>query len=442
MGKPRAARRVPQQVVEAGVVGLSHEGRGVAHVEGETVFIDGALPGERVSFRYLARRRGIAEAEVVEVLQRSPERVEPSCRHFGVCGGCRLQHVTPERQRLLKEEVLRTQFERIGRVSPGQWLPPLEGPEWGYRRKARLAVKLVPKKGGVLVGFRERSSSFVAALESCQVLDPQVGERLPELAALVGELSVARQLPQIEVAIGDNAVGLVFRHLAPLAEEDRARLVEFGQRNGFLIYLQPGNEETVHLLWPASGELVYRLPDFDVELAFRPTDFTQVNAEINRRMVARAIELLAPAPTDRVLDLFCGLGNFTLPLARRAAHVVGVEGEAGLVGRARQNAARNDLTNIEFHVANLASDVRDLPWMRQRYDKILLDPARSGAVELIPQLAPLGVNRLVYVSCNPATLARDAAILVHEQGYRLRAAGIMDMFPHTAHVESIALFER
>lgn len=442
MARHRHARRVPKEIVEAEVGNLSQEGRGIAHVDGETVFIDGALPGERVTFRYLQRRRGIAEAEVVEVLEPSAERVEPRCAHFGVCGGCRLQHMSPEKQRELKQDVLKSQLERVGRVTPAEWLPPLTAGDWGYRRKARLAVKLVPKKGGLLVGFRERNSSYVAALESCDVLDPRVGLGLRDLAALIEGLTVARQLPQIEVAIGDDAVGLVFRHLAPLTADDCRQLTEFGERHGFFIYLQPGNEETVHPLWPAEAELVYRLPEFEVELAFRPTDFTQVNADINRAMVSRALELLDPQSRDTVLDLFCGLGNFTLPLAKRAGHVVGVEGEAGLVGRARSNAQRNGLDNTEFHVANLAGDVRDLPWMRGHYDRILLDPPRSGAAELIPQIAPLRASRLVYVSCNPATLARDAGMLVHEFGYRLRAAGIMDMFPHTAHVESIAVFER
>ncbi|NLO79652.1 MAG: 23S rRNA (uracil(1939)-C(5))-methyltransferase RlmD [Xanthomonadaceae bacterium] len=431
-----------QRLAEADIAALSPEGRGVAHVDGQTVFVWGALPGERVLFRPLRRRRGIVEAEVVEVLQPSPDRIEPACRHFGVCGGCSLQHVSPQRQRRLKSDMLRTQFERIGKVEPEEWLPPLHGEAWGYRRKARLGVKLVAKKGGVLVGFRERSSSLIAPLERCEVLDPRVGHILPQLAELVEGLSVPRQLPQIEVAIGDNAVGLVFRHLAPLTHGDHEKLATFGRQHGFQIYLQPGDESTVHLLWPEQGELTYRLPDFDVELAFRPTDFTQVNAEINRLMVSRAVELLDPQPQEAVLDLFCGLGNFTLPLARRAARAVGVEGEPGLVERAHANARRNGLDNCEFHVADLSRDISGLPWMQRRYDKLLLDPARSGAAEAVPHIARLGAGRIVYVSCNPATLARDAGMLVHDHGYRLRAAGIIDMFPNTAHVESIAVFEQ
>jgi 23S rRNA (uracil1939-C5)-methyltransferase len=434
-------QRLPQEAIEASVTGLSHEGRGIAHVNGETVFIDGALPGERVSFRYLMRRRGIGEGAVVEVLEASPQRVEASCPHFGLCGGCSLQHLPPGGQLEMKQEFLRDQFERIGKVRPERWLPPLTGPVWGYRRRARLAVKHVPKKGGVLVGFRERYSPYVATLGGCEVLDPRVGRLLPELAQLIEGLSIVRQLPQIEVAMGDESAALVFRNLAPLTLDDRQRLIGFGQRHGFQVYQQPGNESTIDLLWPSQAELTYRLPDFDVELAFLPVDFTQVNAEINRQMVNRAIELLALEPEHRVLDLFCGLGNFTLPLARRAGYVVGVEGEAGLVERARGNARRNGIENCEFHAADLAGDVRDLPWMRQRYQRILLDPPRSGAGALIPQIGSLGAERIVYVSCGPATLARDAGLLA-EQGYKLRAAGVMDMFPHTAHVESIALFER
>lgn len=348
----------------------------------------------------------------------------------------------PQRQLQLKEDTLRMQLQRIGRVEPETWLPPLTGESWAYRRKARLAVKLVPKKGGVLVGFRERNSSLVAALDSCAVLDPRIGRRLQELAAMLGTLSIIRHLPQIEVAIGDDTAGLVFRHVVPMPAGDEAKLIALGRQFGFSIYAQSGGPDTVRLLWPEQAKLSYRLPEFEVELAFQPTDFTQINADINQLMVSRAVELLDPQPTDAVLDLFCGLGNFTLPLARRAARVVGVEGEVGLVGRARENARSNGLDNCEFHVANLARDVRDLPWMRDRYDKLLLDPARSGAAELIPQLKALKVARLVYVSCNPATLARDAGMLVQEQGYRLRSAGIIDMFPQTAHVESIAVFEK
>jgi len=435
-------QHLPQAAVEAVVTALSNEGRGIAHVDSEIVFIDGALPGERVTFRYTARRRGIAEGAVVELIERSPQRIEPRCPQFGVCGGCSLQHLAPQEQLRFKEDVLRGQFQRIGQVEPREWLPPLEGASWGYRRRARLAVRWVAKKGGTLVGFRERHSAFVAAVDECAVLDPRVGTRLRELGELIDGLSIKTQVPQIEVSMGDDQVALAFRNLAPFSAADRERLIGFGQAHGFQIYQQPGNESTIERLWPAEAELTFRIPEFDVELAFLPTDFTQVNAGINQRMVARALALLEPGPQERVLDLFCGLGNFTLPLARRAGYVVGVEGEAGLVERARGNARRNGLDNVEFHVANLAGEVEALPWMRQSYDKILLDPPRSGAMELIPQIARLKAPRIVYISCNPATLARDAGLLVHDHGYRIGAAGVMDMFPHTAHVESIAVFER
>lgn len=443
MARHTRKARLPQEPVEAEITGLSHEGRGIAHVGAETVFVDGALAGERVRFRYTRRRRGIGEGQVVEVLQASPDRVEPACSHFGTCGGCSMQHLPPEAQIAFKQDVLAEQFARIGRVEPEQWLAPLTSDVWGYRRKARLAVKMVPKKGGVLVGFRERYSPYVAQLDSCAVLDPRVGERLADLAALIESLSIPRQIPQIEVALGDDeAAALVFRNLAPLSASDRDALTRFGQEHGFQIYEQPGNEQTVKPVWPEAPRLSYSLSEHEVEVEFLPTDFTQVNAGINRKMVNRALELLHLTGQERVLDLFCGLGNFTLPMARRAARVVGVEGEAGLVERARQNAVRNGIGNCEFHVADLSQDVAGLPWLRQSYDRVLLDPPRSGALAMIAPVARLGAERIVYVSCGPATLARDAGLLVNEFGYKLRAAGVMDMFPHTAHVESIALFER
>lgn len=440
--RQRRKQRLPQDIFELEITGLSPEGRGIAHHDGRTVFVDGALPGERVGFRYTQRRRGVGEGRAEEILRAAPERIEPECSHFGVCGGCSLQHLPSTAQIEFKQQVLADQFERIGRVSPQRWLEPLTATHLGYRRRARLAVKHVPKKGGVLVGFREKYSHYVAQIERCPVLDPRVGERLTELAALVESLSVARQLPQIEVALGDTGGALVFRNLAPLTEDDRAKLAAFGERAGLTVFEQPGNESTVAPVGPTAAPLTYALADYDVELQFLPTDFTQVNAAINTQMVARAIELLDLSGTERVLDLFCGLGNFTLPIARRAGRVVGVEGEAGLVERARQNALRNGLDNCEFHVADLAQDVSGLPWLRRDYDRVLLDPPRSGALAMIAPVARLGAERIVYVSCGPATLARDAGLLVNEFGYTLTAAGVMDMFPHTAHVESIALFER
>jgi 23S rRNA (uracil1939-C5)-methyltransferase len=438
----RQRSRLPREPLIADIVGLSHEGRGIAHVDERTVFVHGALPGERVRFEYTKRRRSIGEGRVLEIIRPAPERIEPRCPHFGLCGGCSLQQLTSERQLQFKQAVLGELFERVGRVRPERELPPLVGPAWGYRRKARLGVKHVPKKGGVIVGFREKHSPLIAQLEVCHVLDPRVGQRIEALRSLIESLSIKDRIAQIEVAIGDSGVALVLRNLAPFCEQDYTLLRAFAQTHDLFLYEQPGNEETVTPVWPEQPELWYALPEHAVEIAFRPTDFTQVNAEINGGMVARALNLLEPAPQDRILDLFCGLGNFTLPLARHAGHVVGVEGEAGLVARARENAARNGIANAEFHVADLTEDVSALAWMREPFNKVLLDPPRSGAAEMMPRIAALRPERILYIACGPATLARDAGILVHEHGYRLRAAGAMDMFPHTAHVESIALFER
>ena len=312
---------------------------------------------------------------------------------------------------------------------------------WGYRRKARLGAKYVLKKGKVLVGFRERGSAFVTDLGVCQVLHPKVGDKLPELAALIESLSIREQVPQIEVSMGDTVCALIFRVLAAPTEDDRELLRRFGEAHGFVIYLQPGGADSVQPLDGPPADLFYTLPDLDLRLSFLPQDFTQVNLELNRLMVAQALEMLDPQPEERVLDLFCGIGNFTLPLARRAGQVTGVEGDAGLVARARQNAAANHLDNTRYYTANLYEELDNEPWLLERFDKVLLDPPRSGAMEVLAHLPRLGVRRILYISCYPSTLARDAGILVNELGYRMRSAGVMDMFPHTAHVESIALFE-
>ena len=421
---------------------MADDGRGVARVDGKTTFIHGALPGEQVRFRYLNRRRSHDEGQVVSVLRAAPERVEPRCMQYGVCGGCSLQHLEPGAQIAAKQGLLLDKLRQIGRVEPQTVLAPLVNDSpWGYRRKARLGVKDVPRKGKVLVGFRERGSSFVADVERCHVLHPRVGELLPQLGALIGSLGISRRLPQIEVAMDDTRCVLILRILEPLSAQDERLLAEFEAQHGLVVYLQPGGPETVRPL-SAALDLAYRLPDFDVTLGFLPGDFTQVNSGLNRQMVARAVELLQPQPGERVLDLFCGVGNFTLPLARRAAQVVGVEGDRGLVERARANAARNGLGNAAFHTADLYGELTAEAWMNQTFDKALLDPPRSGALQVLPLLPRRGVRRIVYVSCYPGTLARDAGELVNAHGYRLSSAGVMDMFPHTAHVESIALFER
>ena len=428
---------------EATITDLSHDGRGVARIDNKATFVSGALPGERVLLKYRKRHRNYDDAEVVRVLEPSPDRVEPVCRHFGQCSGCSLQHLAPAAQIAAKQRVLAENFERIGKVTPETWLPPLVDQPWAYRRKGRFSVRYVAKKERVLVGFREESNPrFVADIDVCDVIHPALGPKVGLLAILIGGLDAARDIPQVEFAAGDDTVALVFRHLAPLSERDREALTAFGKEHRLAIYLQPGNHSSVHPLWPEAPRLAFAIPAENVELDFLPLDFVQVNAGMNQRMLARTLELLDLKPADRVLDLFCGLGNFTLPIARHAAEVVGVEGEHGLVERAAANAARNGLGNAAFRVANLFDDQRDEPWAAQAWDKILLDPPRAGADKVLEYLPRKGTNRIVYVSCHPGSLARDAGILVEKHGFRLVSAGVMDMFPHTAHVESIALFER
>ena len=439
---------VPSAPFEAVITDLSHDGRGVARIDGKTVFVSGALLGEQVMAKLRKRHRHFDEAEVVELITRSPHRVEPRCRHFGQCSGCSLQHLDAESQIATKQRVLAENFERIGKVTPSSWLPPLTGEPWGYRRKGRLSVRNVVKKGRVLVGFREEENPrFVADIQQCEVMHPALGPKVGLLAELLNGMDAANDIPQIEFAGGDDTMALVFRHMQPLSERDLAVLTAFGQQHELAIYLQPGGNSSVHPLWPEQPRLAFRIASGDahvddVELEFLPLDFVQVNADMNQRMMARTLELLDLQPTDRVLDLFCGLGNFTLPIARRVAEVVGVEGEHGLVERAAQNAARNGIANAHFHVANLFEDQRDADWARQPWDKVLLDPPRAGADKVLEYLPHKQTRRIVYVSCHPASLARDAGILVNQHGFKLISAGVMDMFPHTAHVESIALFER
>lgn len=426
---------------------LSHDGRGVAFLaEGRTLLVAGALPGERVMATRTGRRRGVDEARTVEVLQAAPERVEPRCAHFGTCGGCAMQHYAGERQILAKQQVLLDNLLESGGIAPERVLEPLTDAAWGYRRKGRFSVRRVEKKGKTLVGFREADPRFVADIAHCHTVIPEVGEKVETLAALVESLQARREIPQIEFIAGDpspdfNGVALTIRHMAPLCDGDQAALVAFGQQHGFAIFLQPGGVDSVHPLWPQDPRLAFGLPQWNLEFAFRPLDFIQVNAGLNGSMIQLAINLLDARPADRVLDLFCGLGNFTLPLARVVREVVGVEGDAGLVQRARENAAHNGIANAQFHAADLSKDLRDQPWMGERFDKLLLDPPRSGAQFVLDHLPLAQFKRIVYVSCHPASLARDTAFLVNERGWKLHAAGVMDMFPHTAHVESIALFE-
>ena len=419
---------------------LDAAGHGVARSpDGKVAFVEGALAGERVEAEVRHARRKFDVARLVRVIDASAARREPKCPHFGVCGGCATQHVDMRTQVAAKQRWLEDNLERIGKVAPETMLAPIYGEEWGYRRRARLSARYVEKKGGAMIGFRERRSTHVADMRGCDVLPPDVSALILPLRELVSELSLRERIPQIEVAVGDESTGLVFRHLLPFTAEDEARLKSFAENHRISVWLQPGGPDSAKPFWPAEPPaLYYALPEFGLRIAFGPTDFTQVNAGVNRMLVRRAIRLLDPQPGERIADLFCGLGNFSLPLASVGASVIGFEGSPQLVQRARENAAANGLI-AQFEVLNLfQSGLSSFG----RLEKLLVDPPREGAVELMKSLPDNWPSRIVYVSCDPATLARDAGILVHTKGFRLAAAGVVNMFPHTAHVESIALFER
>jgi 23S rRNA (uracil1939-C5)-methyltransferase len=438
---------------------LDNEGRGVARVDGKAVFVEGALPGEHVAVETLKRKPSYEIARTARVLEASASRAVPDCPHFGTCGGCSLQHASLALQVAAKQRVLEDALARIGRVAPGRLLPPVYGPPWGYRFRARLSVRNVPKKGGVLVGFHERKSSYVADMRECRVLPRRISDLLPALRALVAGLSIRDRVPQIEVAVGERpnsgngsrepspVHALVFRILEPLTGHDESQLRAFADDHGVDVWLQTGGPATAAPFHPEDAPLAYALPEFGVVVPFGPTEFTQVNHAVNRVLVRRAMGLLAPAPGERIADFFCGLGNFTLPIARSGAHVVGFEGADALVRRAYDNVDFNGLVDrVRVETVNLFEATHESLEPFLPLDKALIDPPREGAVELARALPhrddERSLERIVYVSCNPATLARDAAVLVHERGYALDAAGVVNMFPHTAHVESIALFTR
>lgn len=435
-------KRITAAPEEADIVDLTHEARGVARIDGKTVFVADALPGERVVLRRTLRGRTYDEAVCEQVLTASADRVEPPCPHFGLCGGCALQHLAPAAQLRFKQTQLLENLARLGGVKPESVLEPLAGPATGYRRRARLGVKDVPRKGRVLVGFRERSAPYVADLHECRILAAPVDRLIDPLATLVQSLTIASRLPQVEVAVADDACALVLRVLDPPSDDDRRRMAEFEASYAVRIYLQTAGPDSIAPLTGDQKVLHYALPEFAVDIEFQPADFIQVNGALNAAMVGRAVSMLELEPSHAVLDLFCGLGNFSLPIARGAAEVVGVEGDAGLVTRARANAARNGIGNASFHAADLFKDNTGLPWARRAYDRVLLDPPRAGAREVLPIVSKSGARRVLYISCHPGSLARDAGILVQEHGFRLTAAGVMDMFPHTAHVEAMAVFDR
>ncbi len=424
----------------ASIESLDRDGRGVAHCEGKAIFIEGALPGESVEYAPYVRKPSYELATARRILRASAARTPPRCPHFGVCGGCAMQHVDPVTQVAAKQRVLEDALWHIGKVRAEEILAAIHGLPWGYRHRARLSARYVAKKGGALVGFRERRSSFVTDMRSCEVLPRDVSALIAPLRALIARLTVRERIPQVEVAVGEAATVLVLRILEPPGAADEAALHGFAGAHGVQLWLQPAGPDSARPFHPVDvPPLYYSLPEFGVRIYFGPIDFTQVNPAVNALLVRRAIGLLDPHPGERILDLFCGLGNFTLPIAARGGEVVGVEGAEGLVERARSNAAANGLA-AQFVVTNLfdPSACAALP----RCDKMLVDPPREGAVELLKSLGADAPTRIVYVSCDPATLARDAGLLASVKGYRLAAAGVINMFPHTSHVESLALFER
>ena len=441
------ARRSREPEVAA-IDAVTHDGRGIAAVTGKKVFVAGALAGETVQFRRRKKRRNFDEAELLEVLEPSPARIQARCSAFGRCGGCTLQHMAAADQRDIKFQSLKDSLERIGKVSPDRWIDPVfnEQPdgEWHYRRRARLAVKDVAGKGRVLVGFREAHAPYVCDMHRCEVLARPVDELIDPLSDLIGRLSIRKRLPQIEVAVADNVTALVFRVLDPPTPADLIEFSRFADEHNVQVALQTGGPDTVTAIESAEApnRLRYSLTSFGVDIEFGPTDFVQINADVNQRMIDSAIEWLQLDKEHRVLDLYCGIGNFSLPLATRAKEVLGVEVASHQVERGRQNASLNGLENCKFLTADLDDIDGRESWLTGGWDRLLLDPARTGAQQVVQCARVIGAERIVYVSCHPGTLARDAGILVKEQGYCLEAAGIIDMFPHTGHVESLAVFRK
>lgn len=440
----RRNKTVNREPQTATVERLSHEGRGVASQQGKTVFIHGALPGENVVYQLKQTHNKFDEADVISIEQPSAWRTTPPCEHFDLCGGCSLQHIKPEQQIQHKQAVLQEHFQHITKQLPKHWLPPLTADSQGYRRKARLGVKIVPAKGGVVLGFRERfNTRYITDIQHCKILHPAIADRFPEIKQLIASLSVAQNIPQIEIAVGDENAAIIVRHLQALTDDDVEQLKNFAKQHQINIYSQAAGIDSITLLYPEQGSelLSYQLDD-DLTLKFHPNDFTQVNAQMNHKMVAQALSLLELKQDDTVLDLFCGLGNFTLPIAKRVAKVVAVEGCEKMVKRGQMNAELNQLSNVEFYSADLTKDINHLGFAKQSFAKLLIDPPRSGAYEILPLVKQFNPSKIVYVSCNPSTLARDAAYLIEECGYQLTTAGVMDMFPHTSHVEAIAVFDK
>ncbi|MEK7231298.1 MAG: 23S rRNA (uracil(1939)-C(5))-methyltransferase RlmD [Pseudomonadota bacterium] len=423
---------------------LDQEGRGIAHADGKVIFVNGALPGELVTYAPYLKKPKYELAQVQQVLRPSFARTEPRCRHYGICGGCSIQHLDARAQVAVKQRVLEDSLRHIGKIRPDCILPAIYGAPWGYRHRARFSARYVPNKGGALIGFREKRSSHVADMTTCEVVPPRIAALLVPLRALVNALSIPDRLPQVELAIGDGVDALVVRNLQPLASGDEELLRQFADRYRVQFFLQPRGPDSARPFYPAhDGVLYYSLPEFGLNIGFSPTEFTQVNPGVNALLVRRAVALLEPQAGERIADMFCGLGNFSLAIARGGAGVVGFEGSRSLVARARSNAELNGLSAAaEFVQADLFKLDRAGLSRLGRFDRMLVDPPRDGAVELIKTFADDAPRRIVYISCNPATLARDAGVLAHTKGYGLSAAGVVNMFPHTSHVESIAVFDR
>jgi 23S rRNA (uracil1939-C5)-methyltransferase len=428
----------------ANIESLDHEGHGIARADGKTLFIDGALPFEQVVYQSYRKKPNFENAQTIQVLRESFVRTKPQCPNFGVCGGCSMQHMEATAQVAAKQRVLEDNLWHIGKVRAESLLPAIYGPSWGYRYRARMSARYVAKKGGMLVGFHEKRSSFIADMTECHILPARISAQLPALRELIGQLSIFDRMPQVELAIGDQVDVMVLRIMEPLNEADEQLLRDYAEQHRVQFWLQPKGPDTAYAFYPLDAPaLTYSLPEFRIVMPFRPTEFTQVNPQINQVLVSRALRLLDPQPGERIADMFCGLGNFTLPIARRGATVLGMEGSQGLVERARENAALNGLAEVTgFQVANLFEMTEETLAQLGPFDKMLIDPPRDGAIELIKSLGENGPSRIVYVSCSPSTLARDAGVLVNTKGYRLLQAGVVNMFPHTAHVESIAVFER
>ncbi len=426
------------------ILSLDHEGHGIARIDGKVTFVDDALAGERAEIPVYRKHAKYNSAHAVSILKSSAQRTTPRCQYFGRCGGCSMQHLEASAQVAAKQRVLEENLARIGKVTPGVVMRPLHGPSWAYRTRARMSARFVDKKGGVLVGFREKRSSFITDMSSCEVLTPDVSALIQPLRDMMVHLSNASRIPQVEIAVGEHITVLLFRLLEPWSDDDRVIVRNFAEQHQIQVWEQSKGPDTVKPFWPdIAPELSYSLPEFGLTMPFRPTDFTQVNVAINRALVSRAMRLLQPQAGERIADMFCGLGNFSLPIATSGADVIGIEGSPELVARARENALRNKLPNAHFIVDNLFEMTPEKFATLGHIDKLLIDPPRSGAAELVKSLPEKGApNRIVYVSCDAATLARDAGELCHNKGYRLEAAGVANMFPHTAHVESIALFTR